>query len=87
MNKMPNPFMKLTPAPHLVTGPHGIGPIHRTLLHQRMSLLKRVETFLSNKAQAVSAAKNGDRHTARFWGAMARFDWSLIAEDLARPTL
>ncbi len=75
------------PSTHIINGPHGIGPIHRSLLQRRMSLLRRVEAFLSNKALAVTAAKNGERHTAKFWGQMARFDWSLIAEDLATPSL
>ncbi|MHB1079806.1 MAG: hypothetical protein ACYC67_10400 [Prosthecobacter sp.] len=53
----------------------------------RIALLHRMKHFFGNKEMAVTAAKRGDRESARFWGAMARYDWSLLSALLANPAL
>lgn len=53
----------------------------------RMALLRRTQAFLGNKEFAVTAARRGDRDSARFWGAQARVDWTYLSALLANPSL
>lgn len=53
----------------------------------RMALLRRTQAFFGNKEFAVTAARLGAREDARFWGAQARYDWSLLSALLANPAL
>lgn len=53
----------------------------------RIALLRRTQAFLGNKEFAVTAARLGDRDSARFWGAQARVDWSYLSALIANPAL